>query len=192
MHSIISTDGIVLAKRTLGEANTRIILFTRDAGVVRVSARSARLERSKLRYGLEVLTCGNFALVRGKYEWKLTGVQRVSRTLLGADAANRRASGRVVRLLLRLIQGEGTVHELYDTVALGLVVLASAAPLDIPSIECVLVLRILSELGYVEEVARVQPFVSSDDFSPALLSEVRRVRPLLIRTINESLSATGL
>jgi DNA repair protein RecO (recombination protein O) len=192
MHDITATDGLVLAKRSAGEANTRIILLTRDLGVVRASARSARLERSKLRYGLEALTYGRFALVQGKYDWKLTGAEGLSRSLLSGHLAGRRASGRVVRLLLRLLQGEGDVRTLYGTVVNGLHYVAHAREEEIDQVECVLVLRILSELGYVEHRARVQPFIESSSFSPELLAEARALRPILVRTINESLSATGL
>jgi DNA repair protein RecO len=192
MHDIVTTEGLVLAKRTAGEANTRIVLLTQNLGVVRASARSARLERSKLRYGLETLTHGRFALVRGKYDWKLTGTQELTRSFLSEHLKGRRASGRVVRLLLRLIQGEGDVQALYDIAARGLEYLARAPEEDVDHIECVLVLRILAELGYVEQGSRIQPFISSSEFTPELLAQARASRPVLVRAINESLSATGL
>src|SRR5688572_2673634 len=103
MHKIFVTDGIVLGKRGVGEANTLVWLLTHDLGLVRVSARSARVEVSKLRYGLETLTQARYALVRGKSEWKLTGVENVSRTLTGGEASRRTRCGKIAKLLLRLI-----------------------------------------------------------------------------------------
>ena len=193
MHTIFTTEGIVLGKRVIGEANTTVALLTRDFGVIRVSARSARLERSKLRYGLETLTQGRFALIRARYDWKLTGAHELSRSLAGGTLLGRRAAGRINRLLLRLIHGEEPVPELYAEVALGLTQLSSGAlEADIEQIECIIVLRILSRLGYVEEDERVQPFTESAEFSPALIEQARDARTFLIRTINESLGATGL
>lgn len=192
MHSIISTHGIVLTKRTVGEANTRIVVLTEDVGVVRVTARSARLERSKLRYGLETFTRGRFALVRGKHEWKLTGTHELSRTLLPASLAARRVSGRIARLLLRLVQGEEPVPTLFTIVDEGLACIANAADAELEQIEWILVLRILAELGYVEQEGRVQEFVKGTEYTPALLARALETRSLLIRTINESLGATGL
>jgi DNA repair protein RecO len=193
MHDIFVTDGIVLGKRLFGEANTSVAVLTRDFGVIRVGARSARLERSKLRYGLETLTHGTFSLVRGRYEWKLTGAQNLARTYVGHSLGQRRAAGRVARLLLRLIHGEDPVPELYASVANGLAYLAGEArEEDIEHVECVLVLRILSYLGYVEQGGRVEMFLENNEFTPALAEQARGSRPLLIRTINESLGATGL
>lgn len=193
MHDIFVTEGIVLGKRLFGEANTSIAVLTRDFGVIRVGARSARLERSKLRYGLETLTHGKFSLVRGRYEWKLTGAQHLSRNYVGTSLRGRRCAGRIARLLLRLIHGEEEIPELYATIQEGLEYLATKAQEDeMESVESMLVLRALSHLGYVNNTDAVRPFIESSEFSPELLAQARVSRSLLIRTINESLGATGL
>lgn len=192
MHSIISTEGIVLTKRSVGEANTRIVVLTQNVGVVRVTARSARLERSKLRYSLEVCTRGRFALVRGKHEWKLTGAHDISRALLPSSLVARRVSGRIIRLLLRLVQGEEPVPTLFEVVDEGLLRIAQATDSELEQIEWILVLRILAELGYVEQGGHVHEFVNGTEYTPTLLERAREMRPKLIRTINESLGATGL
>jgi DNA repair protein RecO len=212
MHKIYITEGIVLGKRGLGEANSAVSLLTAELGLVRASARSARYERSKLRYGLEPLTHGRFALVRGKFEWKLTGVVDPQK-LFATEAVStgklalpgRQAVGRVTRLMLRLIQGEEPVPLLYKTVSEGFEVLANAQSKgDAEAIECVLVLRILAQLGYLPERPELAPFISdqlparttgivrSGGFSLELTVQAARSRTLLIKAINESLGATGL
>ncbi len=193
MHKIIATDGLVLAKRGVGEANTLVAILTKDLGLVRAAARSARVEQSKLRYGLETLTHGKFSLVRGRYEWKLVGAEHLSRAYLGDSPTRRRAAGRIARLLLRLIHGEEPVGDLYTTVSEGLSYLARAqTDADAESIECVLVLRVLAHLGYLPHTPEIAPFIEADFFSMELTAEVTRSRNLLIRAINESLGATGL
>ncbi len=194
MHNIIVTEGIVLQKRGVGEANTRVAFLTRDLGLVRASARSARVEHSKLRYGLEALTSGRFSFVRGKHEWRLVGAEKVSRAHLLASTPERvRALGRIARLLLRLVAGEEPLPELYSSVAEGFEYLSRAqSGADAEAIECVLVLRILSHLGYLPHTPQIAPFVESDFFSIELAAEAARSRALLIRAINESLGATGL
>ena len=205
MHKIIVTEGIVLQKRGVGEANLLATFLTRELGLVRASARSARAERSKLRYGLEPLTLGRFSFVRGKHEWRLVGAERVSREFLMAPAPRTRALGRIARLLLRLVQGEEPLPELYKTVAEGFEYLprATGEP-EAESIECVLVLRILAHLGYLPQTSELRPFLERDfparttgfvrsgGFSPEFFAEAARSRALLIRAINESLGATGL
>lgn len=193
MHDVVSTRGIILSKRTVGEANTLVSILAEDLGVIRASARSARLERSKLRYGLETLTQGRFSLVRGKYEWKLTGTQELSRPLLHASVSKRKAAGKIGRLLIRLIQGEEPVPELFDIVSHGLTYIAQEINEEtLPYIEAVLVLRIIAQLGYVEEKKELGIFLDTNTFSEDLIEQAKKSRPLLIRSINTSLAETGL
>jgi len=193
MHKIHNTEGLVLAKRGQGEANVRIALLTEHLGLISASARSSRFERSKLRYGLEPLTRARFALVRGKAEWRLTGVEQISKDCLGKTAPRRTRSGQVARLLLRLVQGEEPLPELYRAVREGLLFLAAAASeQDAQAVECVLVLRVLAHLGYLPHTQELAPFISDSFFSIELAAEAAKSRTLLIRTINESLQSTGL
>ena len=187
----------MLAKRGVGEANTSVVLLTRELGLLRASAKSARREVSKLRYGLEALTVARFSLVRGRYEWKLVGVEKQQRMLAAPELprTTKAALGRVSKLLLRLLQGEEPVPQLYTTVVEGFVSLAypAGAPGASPdSVEIILVLRILAHLGYLPQTAELSPFMNSNTFSLELAASAARSRALLIRAINESLQATGL
>jgi len=192
MHRVFVTEGLVLSKRSVGESNTLVALFTQELGLVRGSARSARKEVSKLRFGLEPLTTARYSMVRGRHEWKLTGVERVSRELQ-FSTSHRAQMGRIMRLLLRLIHGEEPVPGLYEEVVGGLSCLShTATPAEAQSVEYVLVLRILDHLGYLPDSPELTVFLSGDLALPERTAQVQAVRPLLIRTINESLNATGL
>jgi hypothetical protein len=98
--------------------------------------------------------------------------------------------------MLRLIQGEEPVPALYKVVSEGFIFLANAQSVDdAEAIECVLVLRILAQLGYLPERPELAPFVApaADQlFSLELTAQAARSRSLLIKAINESLGATGL
>lgn len=207
MHNIHITEGLVLRKRGVGEANTLLWLLTPKFGLIRAQARSTRVVQSKLRYGIEVLTMGRYALVQGKYEWRLTGAEAYRQVRPTA------AIGRVSALLLRLVNGEEAHPDLYKTVIEGFDLLAPqklppsgeilfdslatptppggtfAAQQD--AIETVLVLRILSHLGYLPETPALAQFVEGN-ISLELSAKALESRSLLIKTINESLSATGL
>ena len=193
MHKIFVTAGVVLGKRGVGEANTLVVMLTEHLGLVRARAQSARLQKSKLRYGLEPLTRARFSLVRGKHEWRLVGAEAASREYIALSATRRQRSGKVARLLLRLISGEEPVPEVYKTVAEGFAYLARAeSEQDAEAVECVLVLRILAALGYLPQTQEIKKFVETDFFSLELAAEAARSRALLIRAINESLESTGL
>ncbi len=193
MHRLYVTEGVVLSKRGVGEANVFLSLLTRELGLIRASARSTRAEQSKLRFGLEPLTRARFTFVRGRHEWKLVGVEDVSHEFKSPEVTRRRAAGRVARLLLRLIHGEEPVSGLYETITEGLSSLVGASGASAAeNVECILVLRLLAELGYVPSSAKLLPFIGHTSFPESLLSDAASARPFLIRTINESLSATGL
>lgn len=192
MHKVLTSEGIVLGKRGVGEANTLVAILSPGMGLVRASARSARREVSKLRYGLEPLTLARYSLVRGKSEWKLVGVEHVSRECAPPSAMGLTRAGKVSRLLLRLIQGEEHIPEIFATVTEGFRTLARVEDSEAEAVECVLVLRILAHLGYLPQTAELAPFINEDFFSLELSSLVKKSRNTLIRTINESLNATGL
>lgn len=187
MHYLHVSEGLVLAKRGAGESSTRVAILTKEKGLLYASARSARKEESKLRYGLETLTHARFSFVQGKYEWKLTGVEGVSHEFVSLNAAMRQSVARVARLLLRLLPGEEPHPQLYDTVLEGFGALVRGV-----DAEAVLVLRILAHLGYLPRTPELEPFIRKDFFALELASEVERSRAHIIRAINDSLSATGL
>jgi len=161
---------------------------------VKAVARSARREASKLRYGIEPLSRGTYSFIRGKHEWKLTGAVDVVHELRADElsAEKRQAMGRIARLLLRLIHGEEFNQGLYDTVAQGLGALSRSEGVYAQSIETVLVLRIISHLGYLPQTPELKPFIEQDFFSLELQAEVAASKELLVKAINESLGATGL
>jgi len=83
--------------------------------------------------------------------------------------------------------------ELFKTVDEGFAALSRAmTEQEVKSIESVLVLRVLAHLGYLPRTPELLPFIEADFFSLELTAEVERSRTLLMRAINESLSATGL
>ena len=182
----------MLGKRGVGEAHSSVALLTREAGLLWARATSARMGRSKLRYGIEPFTQARYALVRGRQEWKVVGVERISRELMVAPVAARAAAGRAGKLLQRLVAGEEACPELFATAAEGFALLARAElRSDIENLECMLVLRILWHLGYVANVSPVEQFLAGQ-LTAGMAQDVAPMRPMLIRTINESLAATGL
>ncbi len=185
MHKIHITEGLVLRKRGVNEANTLVWILTPEFGLIRAQARSTRVVQSKLRYGIEALTEGRYALVQGKHEWRLTGAEAYQRLRPTA------ALGRVTALLLRLVNGEEAHPDLYKSVMEGFSLLAEADAAHSDALETVLVLRILSHLGYLPETPTLAQFVEGD-ISLELSAKALQSRNMLIRTINESLSATGL
>jgi DNA repair protein RecO len=193
MHQIHITEGIVLGKRGVGEANTLVFVLTKKLGLIRAAARSTRVEKSKLRYGLEPLTFARFSFVRGKNEWRVVGVENASHAAIGQSVMRRQAAGRIAKLVTRLVAGEEPVPALFTILSDGLLFLASAATdSDAQAIETVLVLRILASQGYLPHTPALAPFIQDQFFSIELAAAAAESRALLIKVINESLQSSGL
>jgi DNA repair protein RecO (recombination protein O) len=196
MHAIVVTHGLVLGKRAVGESNTMIALLTPERGLVRATARSARKEVSKLRYGLEVFSGARFSLLRGRNEWKIVGVEEVSALSL-PTTHTRACAGKIAKLLLRLVHGEEPAPELFALVREGFDAIAQhQAPHTLDALEWVFVLRLLAQLGYLPETPELS-FLLEWEPDKVFLSEeearrAQEMKRLLIKTINESLAATGL
>ena len=93
---------------------------------------------------------------------------------------------------MRFVTGEEASYELFDTTAHGFTLFARAANTsEVENLECMLVLRVLWHLGYVANISPVEQFLSGE-LTAGLVRDAADIRPVLIRTINESLAATGL
>lgn len=200
MHPIHHTDALVLSGRNVGEAHRYLTLLTREFGVVRAHAKSAREEKSKLRYGLQELMFSRVALVRGRDTWRVTGAHELwsVHAALAKRHPERALAARLARLVERLVAGEEASPHLYDTLRASLTHLARV---DLPeeerfALEAVTVLRVLYLLGYVDRTAQNAVFAPHIDTIPelssALLREAAPQRKRMIKTINTSLTATGM
>jgi len=188
---IYTSDGIVLTKQALGEASTNSLILTRDYGLMRLRAQSARRSEGKLRYALEPMTLGRFTFVRGAGANRLIGAEAHSVLLnFNLDEA-RRAVGLIARLLLRLLPGEAGDPELFAVVKDGFAFISEAQSDDIADAECLMVISILSRLGYLPEDAALAKF-ADQPLTTDRIEEIRALRPQAVRTINRVLALSGL
>ncbi len=183
----------MLAKRNVAEASTVVSILTREHGLLRAKAATTRVPQSKLRFGLEPLTFARFSFVEGRHEWKLVGVESIDTPPRDLSLRKRAALGRILKLLSRLLQGEESVPRLFEDAKAGLISISFASDdEELRSVECVLVLRILADLGYLPSDTTLEPFLKSSEFSPEVTIEAAKSRSYLIRMINDSLAQTGL
>lgn len=197
MYHIYVTEGLVLNKRAVGEANLVLQVFTREHGLLRIAVKSARLLRSKQRYGLEVATAARFSFVRGRYELKLTGVERANPMMMHSCTQARLVFGRVAKLLLRLVHGPEPMIPLFITMMTGMQLLYKIAlenPTDhhmVCAVENVLVLRILAHLGYVSPHIAYIHFIE-EEFDSQMVALAKDKHTSLVRIINDSIAQSGL
>ncbi len=195
-YHLYHTDALVLGGSPRGEGSKTITLFTRELGLLSATAQSVREERSKLRYGLQDFSYAEVTLVRGKEYWRLTGAELLSN--LGDECegggASVRITGRICKLLKRLLAGEEKNEPLFIAVTEGLQCIREKKDAGLlEGAEIVLVLRILFLLGYLAPRNEFDPFLSHAGlWDETILSEALLLRTLAISEINNSLQQSQL
>ena len=183
MHHIYHTEGIILGSRNFGEDGKYFYILTRELGLVTASASGVRKMSSKLRYILRDFAYLKLDLVRGRDFWRLTSGTKTNtlqnfseRPEIFAVVSN------IARLLRRLLSGEDPKIALFEDLVSGLAVLESAqSEEEIQNTEIVIVLRILSNLGYV-----------SGSKINDLISQITTKRVEILTLINQTLRETHL
>ncbi len=197
-HHIYTTEGFVLDSFPFGEANSFLYIFTRDLGLVGASARSVREIKSKLRYGLQNFCHSTVSLVRGKHEWKITSA--VPKKNLHHQFAAQKSSEKflvcahALSLIKKLVAGEEKNEKLFDIVHSGFVFLEEneLTEKEVASFECVMMLRIVSNLGYLTSEKELLAFVDSDVWNKDLLLLMEKHKTKAVQEINMSIKESQL
>jgi len=71
------TEAIIIKKTKLGEADRVLTLYTRDRGKIQAVARGVRRPKSKMAGHLEIMTCSQVSLARGRNLDIITGAQTI-------------------------------------------------------------------------------------------------------------------
>lgn len=195
-HQLYTTEGLILGSIGTGESNLYITIFTREFGLVRAVARSARAEKSKLRYNLQDFSQSNISLVRGRDVWRITGAQEGYGAYWQFEGNEEKIKilARISSLLKRLLQGEEKNEQLFSTLSTGIKFLREQNPDSeiIKNFEYLIVFRILSTLGYIKEIDNLDLFLSTLNVDNKLLLKVTPLRSKIALAINEALNESQL
>ena len=195
-HYRYQTRALILGSTPIGEANRFIDMLSEDFGRIRAMARSVREERSKLRYSLQEFSISDISLVRGKEIWRIVGAE--ARSNFHGELKERRSETdvmlRLLLLLRRLVHGEEESGELFKVVSDTLLFLEnnSLSKEDENNFECLVVLRVLYNLGYVAKDNNNIEFLETSHMDTRLMLQMSRVRPKMIIQINNALQESQL
>jgi DNA repair protein RecO len=197
MHTIHTTEGFILKSVNFGEANKYFFVFTKEFGLIKAAAQSVRHLKSKLRYGLEDFSLAQVSVVRGREIWRLTSAEK---KLVIKEREKLILLSRIFSLLLRLLHGEEKNDLLFESVKEGMKFLVDyknenkvgISEGELENFECILALRILSNLGYIGKMGDFDQFVSSPYFTAELLANMSTLKTRAILEINKSLKETHL
>ncbi len=178
--------------RNFGEASKCYFIFTRDLGMVLVSARGVRKISSKLRFLLQDFAYLKIDLVRTKDFWRLTSVLRINRLEKLPRPETFGVLVNISKLLRRLLAGEDKNEILFSDLLAGLSILEKSETKDeLLDTEILIVLRILNDLGYIGSREVPESFVRSP-LEGSLILEISKNRAKVLRQINRALRETHL
>ncbi|MDZ7726456.1 MAG: DNA repair protein RecO [Candidatus Campbellbacteria bacterium] len=192
-NTVYTTDSFVLSARNVGEANRIFTLLTKDIGTITASARSIRLQKSKLRYALQPFSFVEVSLVEGKGGWRITNAYPFENMFFATTEGEKRTLVVKISVLLkRLLVGESPDIELYEVVEKGFLGMKNVSNDHLDIYELVFVSKILQVLGYGTDsdvFLRVSNMPLGENESEYIDGKERRT---LIKEINEVLAVSGL
>lgn len=193
MHHIYHTEGIILENKNYREADKYYSIFTRDLGMIYVSAQGVRKISSKLRFILQDFSYVKLDLVRGKDFWRITSASKTNKLENITKNPNKiYVFANIARLLKRLLMGEYPNEILFEDLLSGFNFLEKSEQEDgLQNIEAIIVLRILNNLGYIGGDQAIKNIVKSP-FGDELVSEAQKSRRKILFEINKSIRETHL
>ena len=193
MYHIFHTEGIVLGSKNFGETGKYYSVFTRDLGMVYASAQGVRKMSSKLRFILQDFAYLKIDLVQGKDFWRVTSASKTNKLeQLTKNPRTLKVFNNITKLLKRLLAGVERNDVLFTDLVNGLSILEKAKTNEeLRNLEAIIVLRILSNLGYIGGDEKLQSIVKSP-FEENLIFEAIKSRRQILSEINKALKETHL
>jgi len=190
-YHIYTTSGIILKRTPFGEANILLHILTEDLGLIMASARSARLFVSKLRPALQEYTLASVSCIKGKGGWKITNVVYLDSFYFDYPLHTHKVMSQIVNVLMKMIQGETPHKEIFEIVKNGLVFLKNVREEMVSDFETLIVLRILSQLGYVVSDDSTFIFLNNE-WNEDLLIKININKKNIVAVINKALKESQL
>lgn len=190
MYQKYQTEALVLGSRDVGEADRVYLLYTKDFGLVRARASSARSEASRMRYALQHYARANAALVKGKRGWRAAGASAIQSAT--GDRRGISAFARISELVLRLVGGEEKSEYLFSALGEAHDALMREQCDAFATIEIVCVARILFALGYISTEALSTALFTHTAYTGEHLLEAETMRDKLLVSINKAIAETHL
>jgi DNA repair protein RecO len=189
-YKTYTSEAIVVMSRDRLSADCVVRLFTEEAGMIDARAQSVREEKSKMRYALQPFSRVRITVVRGKREWRLTGVECRGNSFF--TAGDRAARGNLVKLMKfinRFVVGEEPHKALYHEVLCGMAHLEQDGS-DIAF--HVVAFRLLAHLGYMAPEGELYHVWSAPTLQAAITYTLETARHSLEESVAHALTVSHL
>jgi len=196
MYHVHKTLGFVLFESPIKEANSFVIVFTRELGLIKATAQGAQKISSKLRYGLQKFSLSQLSFIYGKHSWKITNVVPQENIFyrLRENKEKMTIVGNVGALLQRLVTGEEKNEELFDLVMNAFSFLEASIETkdELMHFEFLFVLRILYHLGYVSGSGGLELLAHGNEWTVENVTALSHHKKEAVSVINRAIVESQL
>lgn len=187
-YRIYQTEGIILGKRDVAEADRIFSILTAEFGRVDALAQGSRYLKSKLRYNLDLFSYSRFGLVMTKESWRIVDAEELKSLDSIRESSEKLAvASLLAELINRMVRGQEPDNALWGEIKTVFSALEQDERLrnkeNLRLFGLLAVLRILSRLGYVEEHKK---------WLSLPLEEARGKESLMSSTIEKALKESQL
>lgn len=191
-HTIYNTEAFVVSSRNSGEADRTFRLFTKDFGVISAKATGIRKVSSRLRFFVQDFKYIDASIVKGKNYWRLVSARPIHE-LNSRKSLTTSSRIRSLQLVGKLAPEGEPLTELFDELVSAYMFTSNTHPKieDLESIEALIALKILHNLGYWGDRQSENDLVKSP-FNENVVAQVKLSKKTIIKELNNSLRATQL
>lgn len=193
MNHVYSTTAFVLKSFPISESNKKLVLLSRDFGVMRVNAQAVRKMESKLRPMIQDYSRAEFSVVRGNQGWRLVNAANSEnlRTMLPKEKFS--VLAKVFVLIDRFIpeeDGDSAIFVLAENFV-DFLMSKIIDGRDLEGFEILTVLKILNLLGYLENKNNLQSVVQME-YSLESIREILKHKSESVRIVNQAIKESHL
>lgn len=185
------TKGIVVCALNEGDDSRRIWIFTEDFGLVSAKAQGVRKSISRLRLGTQDLSSGTFSLIKGKMGWKIVSVNIENNFYEDLRFSKNRLS--IATNILNFINKNIGIEEengiLFKMVLNFLTLLKTVDEKKVPIAECLIMLRIIHNLGFLKNDPELSLYLPTSLMSEDELETIAPKKKRIVQLINDSMKS---
>lgn len=186
-YYIYQTEGIILSRKDVGEADRIFSILTRDLGRIDAISQGVRYLKSKLRYNLKIFSYSRLGLVMTRDSWRIVDAEELRDWQSIRGSAEKLAiASTIAELINRMVRGQEFDSALWEEVKSAFHFLEKSENLDngaLRTFELLTTVRTLACLGYVAEPKK---------WLNLSLGEARNLEPLMASIIKTSLEESQL
>lgn len=193
MNHVYNTLAFVLKSFPINESNKKLVLLSRDFGVMRVNAQAVRKMESKLRPMIQDYSLAEFSVVQGNQGWRLINSANSENLRTVFSKEKFVVLVKVFVLIDRFIpeeDGDGNIFSVVENFV-NFLKENEMTSRQLEGLEILTALKILEMLGYLENKKNLRDIVAGD-FSIESIDQILKHKAESVRMVNQAIKESHL